>query len=58
MAGRGGGSTDRRYLRMGWQATCSMTMDGSRSRRALMAEMYTVRMSDVCTPEVERQDHT
>ena len=27
-------------------------MDGSRSLKALMAEMYTVRMSDVWTPEV------
>ena len=55
--GGGGGetlSTDRRYLRMGWQATCSMTMEGSRSLRALMAEMYTVRMSDVGTPDNNR----
>ena len=50
-------NTDRRYLRMGWQATCNMTMDGSRSLRALIAEMYTVRMSDVCTPAVGGQDH-
>lgn len=31
--------SDRRYLRIGWQATCRMTIDGSNSLRALMAEM-------------------
>lgn len=31
--------SDLRYLRMGWQATCRMTIDGSNSLRALMAEM-------------------
>lgn len=31
--------SDLRYLRMGWQATCRMTIDGSSSLRALMAEM-------------------
>lgn len=39
-----------RYFLMGSQATSRITMEGSSSRRALMAEIYRVMMSDVLTP--------
>lgn len=35
---------------MGSQATSRITMEGSSSRRALMAEIYNVMMSEVLTP--------
>lgn len=39
-----------RYFLMGSQATSRITMEGSSSRRALMAEIYNVMMSEVLTP--------
>lgn len=39
-----------RYFLMGSQATSRITMEGSSSRKALMAEIYRVMMSDVLTP--------
>ena len=44
-----------RYFRMGSQATSRITMEGSSSRKALMAEIYRVMMSDVLTPTGEGQ---
>lgn len=44
-----------RYFLMGSQATSRITMEGSSSRRALMAEMYRVMMSEVLTPAGEEQ---
>lgn len=44
-----------RYFLMGSQATSRITMEGSSSRRALMAEIYRVMMSEVLTPTGEEQ---
>lgn len=44
-----------RYFLMGSQATSRITMEGSSSRKALMAEIYRVMMSDVLTPAGEGQ---
>lgn len=49
-AGQPLASTHRKYRRMGSQATSRMTMEGSSTRSALMAEMYKVMMSHVLTP--------
>lgn len=44
-----------RYFLMGSQATSRITMEGSSSRKALMAEIYRVMISDVLTPTGEGQ---
>lgn len=44
-----------RYFLMGSQATSRITMEGSSSRKALMAEIYKVMMSDVLTPTRDGQ---
>lgn len=44
-----------RYFLMGSQATSRITIEGSSSRKALMAEIYRVMMSDVLTPTREAE---
>jgi len=39
-----------RYYLKGSQSTSTISMEGSSSRRALMAEIYNVMMSEVLTP--------